>query len=184
MGVLHSYWTSELFKDDHGAESTLTLAATLQVRPELALSCPPCASRELTLTPTALFRRLVSCTSPVSSSARCSLVFRATGCTCSSLGFRPPSLASSGARSQPRCVCSPQPLPSADPAAPLDQPSHLLVCLGLIYPFSCVYYLPCALLLFEWFSKKRGLASGVLYAGTGCGGTVFRESQLPARFSL
>jgi hypothetical protein len=31
VGVLHSYWTSELFKGVEGSESILTLAATLQV---------------------------------------------------------------------------------------------------------------------------------------------------------
>lgn len=36
-----------------------------------------------------------------------------------------------------------------------------------------VFYLPAATLLFEWFQQKRGFASGIMYAGTGAGGTVF-----------
>lgn len=34
-------------------------------------------------------------------------------------------------------------------------------------------YLPCSTLLFEWFYVRRGLASGVLFAGTGLGGAIF-----------
>ena len=33
-------------------------------------------------------------------------------------------------------------------------------------------YLPAATLLFEWFHAKRGLASGILFAGTGVGGAI------------
>lgn len=38
---------------------------------------------------------------------------------------------------------------------------------------SAACYVPCCLLMFEWFSARRGLASGVMYAGTGAGGTIF-----------
>ncbi|GHJ87124.1 hypothetical protein NliqN6_3526 [Naganishia liquefaciens] len=53
------------------------------------------------------------------------------------------------------------------------QPWHLVVTLGLIYPMSGLIYMPAAILLFEWFQQKRGLANGIMYAGTGAGGTVF-----------
>jgi MFS family permease len=66
------------------------------------------------------------------------------------------------------------------------QPWHLIVTIGLFYPmlggwlfFSVepinllATYLPCATLIFEWFLERRGLASGILYAGTGAGGAVF-----------
>lgn len=36
-----------------------------------------------------------------------------------------------------------------------------------------VLYLPCATLLYEWFFARRGTASGIMFAGTGVGGTVF-----------
>ncbi|KAM0751416.1 putative monocarboxylic acid transporter [Meredithblackwellia eburnea MCA 4105] len=53
------------------------------------------------------------------------------------------------------------------------KPWHLVLTLGTMYPFSGLLYLPAATLLFEWFAAKRGLASGIMYAGTGLGGTVF-----------
>ena len=57
--------------------------------------------------------------------------------------------------------------------AAFEQPWHLVITIGTIYPISCLYYLPAATLLFEWFQVRRGFASGVLFAGTGAGGTVF-----------
>lgn len=33
--------------------------------------------------------------------------------------------------------------------------------------------MPAAILLFEWFHAKRGLASGIMYGGTGVGGAIF-----------
>lgn len=36
-----------------------------------------------------------------------------------------------------------------------------------------VLYTPAAILLFEWFHQSRGMASGIMFAGTGAGGTVF-----------
>ena len=39
VGVLHTYWTNVLFKDDHGAEATLTLAATCASFPFASLAC-------------------------------------------------------------------------------------------------------------------------------------------------
>ncbi|OCF39448.1 monocarboxylic acid transporter [Kwoniella heveanensis CBS 569] len=53
------------------------------------------------------------------------------------------------------------------------KPWHLLVTVGLFYPLSCATYLPCATLLFEWFHAKRGYATGIMYAGSGAGGTIF-----------
>lgn len=46
-----------------------------------------------------------------------------------------------------------------------EQPWHLIVTVGLIYPLSGACYLPCATLLFEWWQAKRGFASGMMYAG-------------------
>jgi MFS family permease len=43
----------------------------------------------------------------------------------------------------------------------------------MLYPFATATYVPCATILFEWFSERRGLAAGIMYAGTGVGGTIF-----------
>lgn len=40
-------------------------------------------------------------------------------------------------------------------------------------PLTLALYLPCATLLYEWFQVRRGLANGILFSGTGIGGTVF-----------
>lgn len=71
------------------------------------------------------------------------------------------------------------------------QPWHLVVTFGLLYPLAnrkhvlcamfChvftsippVLYIPAAVLLFEWFQKRRGTASGIMFAGSGAGGTLF-----------
>ncbi|WVQ83767.1 hypothetical protein IAT38_005911 [Cryptococcus sp. DSM 104549] len=53
------------------------------------------------------------------------------------------------------------------------KPWHLVVTMGCIYPLSGAYYLPCATLIYEWFFAKRGLATGIMFAGTGLGGTIF-----------
>ncbi|WVQ83760.1 hypothetical protein IAT38_005904 [Cryptococcus sp. DSM 104549] len=58
-------------------------------------------------------------------------------------------------------------------SAVIAMPWHLLITMGCVYPISGAYYLPCATLLFEWFHAKRGLATGIVYAGTGIGGTIF-----------
>ncbi|ODN74833.1 hypothetical protein, variant 3 [Cryptococcus amylolentus CBS 6039] len=52
------------------------------------------------------------------------------------------------------------------------RPWHLLVSIGCIYPLCGALYVPCATLLFEWFLERRGLATGIMYAGTGLGGTI------------
>jgi MFS family permease len=38
---------------------------------------------------------------------------------------------------------------------------------------SAVFYMPAPTLIFEWFQAKRGIAAGVVYAGTGIGGATF-----------
>ncbi|KAM0751381.1 putative monocarboxylic acid transporter [Meredithblackwellia eburnea MCA 4105] len=55
----------------------------------------------------------------------------------------------------------------------VTKPWHLMITLGLLYPFSCMFYLPAAYLMFEWFSQKRGVAFGIMYSGTGAGGTLY-----------
>jgi MFS family permease len=54
-----------------------------------------------------------------------------------------------------------------------EQPWQLVITFGVLYPFAAVTYLPCATILFEWFSARRGLAGGIMFAGTGVGGTFF-----------
>lgn len=54
----------------------------------------------------------------------------------------------------------------------VTQASHLVITFGVLYPFAGALYLPCATLLYEWFHQKRGLANGILFSGTGVGGTV------------
>lgn len=61
----------------------------------------------------------------------------------------------------------------AGSARSYSQPWHLVVTFGLLYPFAAATYLPCATILFEWFSARRGLAAGIMFAGTGVGGTIF-----------
>ena len=34
-------------------------------------------------------------------------------------------------------------------------------------------YIPCAILIFEWFVAHRGIAFGIMLAGTGLGGTIY-----------
>lgn len=36
-----------------------------------------------------------------------------------------------------------------------------------------VTYYPCATIIFEWWHKRVGMASGIMYAGTGLGGTMY-----------
>ncbi|KAL1409635.1 hypothetical protein Q8F55_003631 [Vanrija albida] len=51
--------------------------------------------------------------------------------------------------------------------------SHLVFTFGILYPFAGATYLPCATLIYEWFQARRGMATGIMFAGTGAGGTVF-----------
>ncbi|OCF78560.1 monocarboxylic acid transporter [Kwoniella mangroviensis CBS 8886] len=55
----------------------------------------------------------------------------------------------------------------------VTKPWHLIVTIGVFYPMASATYFPCATWLFEWFHARRGLASGVMYSGTGLGGFVF-----------
>lgn len=50
---------------------------------------------------------------------------------------------------------------------PYHQPGNLFYALG-----GSVAYLPCILLMEDWFEKRKGLAFGVMWAGTGLGGVV------------
>ena len=68
----------------------------------------------------------------------------------------------------------------------VTQPWHLIVTIGIFYPFAggefriasptppltTASYVPAATLLFEWFHARRGLATGLLYGGTGLGGAI------------
>ncbi|WVQ75329.1 hypothetical protein IAR50_004946 [Cryptococcus sp. DSM 104548] len=51
------------------------------------------------------------------------------------------------------------------------KPWHILVTQGLLYSFAGAAYFPCGPLLYEWFYTKRGIATGIMYAGTG--GCIF-----------
>ncbi|ORX39564.1 major facilitator superfamily domain-containing protein [Kockovaella imperatae] len=65
-----------------------------------------------------------------------------------------------------------------------SKPWHLVLTMGCLYPFAGATYMPCAALVFEWFFQKRGLATGILFSGTGVGGATipFLISFLLARF--
>jgi MFS family permease len=53
------------------------------------------------------------------------------------------------------------------------QPWHLVLTFGILYPCSAATYMPCATNIFEWFQERRGLATGIMYAGTGTGGALY-----------
>jgi MFS family permease len=66
----------------------------------------------------------------------------------------------------------------------VTKPWHLILTLGICFPMSAYLYLPAAYLLFEWFVERRGIASGIMYGGTGVGGAVipFLMTALLNRF--
>ncbi|ODN74836.1 hypothetical protein L202_07142 [Cryptococcus amylolentus CBS 6039] len=127
IGVLLSYWRTELFPDE-GEDATLTLAATLQ---------------------TGLLYMMAALVGPVVASLpRWQKTLQVIGIVAAAL--------------------------SMIASAFVSKPWHLLVTVGLIYPFAggklmdvVAAYFPCGALLFEWFYAKRGLATGIMYAGTG-----------------
>ena len=54
------------------------------------------------------------------------------------------------------------------------KPWHLIITSGIIYPIGAtIMWMPIATLTFEWFVKRRGLSTGILFAGTGLGGAIF-----------
>lgn len=55
----------------------------------------------------------------------------------------------------------------------VTQPWQLILTFGIMFPMSGSVYLPCATNLFEWWKARRGMATGIMYAGTGLGGCVF-----------
>lgn len=55
----------------------------------------------------------------------------------------------------------------------VTSPSQLIGTVGILYPFAAGMYLPAATMIYEWFNERRGLASGIMFAGTGVGGTLF-----------
>ncbi|TXT13402.1 hypothetical protein VHUM_00769 [Vanrija humicola] len=53
------------------------------------------------------------------------------------------------------------------------EPWHLVLTIGIMFTFSGLTYYPCATIIFEWWHKRVGMASGIMYAGTGLGGTMY-----------
>lgn len=56
--------------------------------------------------------------------------------------------------------------------------NQLIVTQGVMYGVAaCIFYCPCILYLDEWFVRKRGLAYGIMWAGTGVGGAVLPDEM-------
>ncbi|PWY89408.1 MFS monocarboxylate transporter [Aspergillus sclerotioniger CBS 115572] len=50
---------------------------------------------------------------------------------------------------------------------------HLILTQGIFYAIGgSIAYAPCILLMEDWFDKRKGLAFGVMWAGTGLGGAI------------
>lgn len=50
---------------------------------------------------------------------------------------------------------------------------HLILTQGVLYSVGgTILYFPVQIYLFEWFDKRRGLANGVIFSGTGLGGVI------------
>lgn len=51
--------------------------------------------------------------------------------------------------------------------------THLIITQGILYALGgSLAYSPCILFLDEWFSRKKGLAYGIMWAGTGLAGVI------------
>lgn len=51
--------------------------------------------------------------------------------------------------------------------------THLILTQGIFYAIGgSIAYSPCILLMEEWFDRRKGLAFGVMWAGTGLGGVI------------
>ncbi|KAL4901748.1 hypothetical protein BDW74DRAFT_169951 [Aspergillus multicolor] len=51
--------------------------------------------------------------------------------------------------------------------------THLIITQGIFYALGgSIAYSPCILLMEDWFDRRKGLAFGVMWAGTGLGGVV------------
>ncbi|KAF8608593.1 MFS general substrate transporter [Ceratobasidium sp. AG-I] len=58
-------------------------------------------------------------------------------------------------------------------AAFATQVWHLILTQGILYSVGgTILYFPVQIYLFEWFEKRRGLANGVIFSGTGLGGVI------------
>ncbi|PGH33030.1 hypothetical protein GX50_04176 [[Emmonsia] crescens] len=65
--------------------------------------------------------------------------------------------------------------------------THLIVSQGVFYALGgSIAYSPCILLMEDWFDKRKGLAFGVMWAGTGLGGVIlpFVMERLLDRFGF
>ncbi|KAJ5099999.1 hypothetical protein N7532_007000 [Penicillium argentinense] len=59
---------------------------------------------------------------------------------------------------------------------------HLIVTQGILYPFgACMLYYPTFIFIDEWFIKKKGLAFGICWVGSGIAGVAF---PLIAKYAL
>ncbi|KAJ5930888.1 hypothetical protein N7466_006381 [Penicillium verhagenii] len=65
--------------------------------------------------------------------------------------------------------------------------THLIITQGIFYAIGgSIAYSPCILLMEDWFDRRKGLAFGVMWAGTGLGGVVLPivMEQLLNRFGF
>lgn len=51
-------------------------------------------------------------------------------------------------------------------------PWQLILTFGIMFPMAGSVYLPCATNLFEWWKARRGMATGIMYGGTGLAGCI------------
>jgi MFS family permease len=147
VGVFHQYWGTVLFPDE-AAATQLTVAATLQTGLTWAITY---RLDVYLLRSNAWFHRyaVTIVVGPLCSRYReYRVILQYTGLLLAVLGILLSGFAS--------------------------KPWHLIVTAGIIYPIGAtVLWMPIATLTFEWFAARRGLATGILYAGTGLGGAVF-----------